>query len=163
MLRCQGGNDDDKIGYSSSNIDIEDAAAAVIQLLHVNTTNLHISCGAKFGCDYLLYDGPRSERHAFAGLHIVPQQDDSNSSDTAVNAYSLTSYVRCLNSAGKLALLATTRKVNSCPASSDGKLIGNTCFINVSIVDLRLEKIVETTFKKPIKSMEERLKNLSKR
>jgi hypothetical protein len=42
----------------------------VCSLLHTRT-NLHISCGAKFGCDFLLYDGPRHERHAFAGLRVI--------------------------------------------------------------------------------------------
>lgn len=31
---------------------------------------LHVSDGAKFGADLLLYDGPRDKRHAFAGLRV---------------------------------------------------------------------------------------------
>lgn len=117
--------------------------AAVLQLLYTNT-NLHIACGAKFGCEYLVYDGPRKERHAFAGLRILPHEKRIPS------PYSMSAYVRCLNTAGKLALLATVR-----PDATAGTL-------HVAIIDLTLVKIVETTFKKPIKTMEQRLKNLDK-
>lgn len=117
--------------------------AAIIQLLHEGT-GLHIACGAKFGCEYLLYDGPRSERHAFAGIRFGQFAD----------AYDLSGYVRCLNTAGKLALLAT--------ASKDINDSGEVRY-RVAIVDLALVKIVETTFKKPKKTMEQRLKNLNKK
>lgn len=95
----------------------------VIEMLYKDT-NIHISCGAKFGCDYLLYDGPRNERHAFAGLRIItfptnqqPLSIMKNKNNKKYNKrcllfpqqtpYELSGYVRCLNTAGKLALLAT--------------------------------------------------------
>lgn len=119
-----------------------DEVTAIIQLLH-DGTSLHIACGAKFGCEYLLYDGPRSERHAFAGVRFGLFPD----------AYELSGYVRCLNTAGKLALLAAAKKeIND----------SGTILYRVAIVDLALVKIVETTFKKPKKTMEQRLQNLSK-
>ena len=38
---------------------------------HLNQySNLHLACGALFGCDFLLYDGRREERHSFAGLRV---------------------------------------------------------------------------------------------
>jgi hypothetical protein len=125
-----------------SSLPNDDVAVAIIQLLHAGTS-LHIACGAKFGCDYLLYDGLRSERHAFAGVRfgLFP------------NAYEMSGYVRCLNTAGKLALLAA--------AQQDTTEAGEV-FYRVAIVDLALVKIVETTFKKPKKTMEQRLQNLSK-
>jgi tRNA splicing endonuclease len=79
---------------------------------------LHVGCGAKFGSDVLLYDGPRHSRHAFAGLRLVRPDED------ALRAYDLAGYVRCLNTAGKLALLATV--VDS---------------QRVAIIDLALEKV----------------------
>ena len=98
--------------------------AIVVDILH-NQTNTHVSCGAKFGCDYLLYDGPRSERHAFAGMRVV-----EDGVDDIPTAYNIAGYVRCLNTAGKLALLA--------------KVVRNhvTKAVSVVIVDLALEKIL---------------------
>ena len=122
-------------------------AAAIIQLLH-NGTNLHLACGAKFGCDYLIYDGPRQDRHAFAGLRILPtRQRDVLPTPTA---YDLSGYVRCLNTAGKLALLATV--VRDHQGSNQ-----------VAIVDLALVKIADTTSSRPRKSMEQRFQNLAKK
>jgi hypothetical protein len=112
-------------------------------------SNLHISCGAKVGCDFLLYDGPREERHAFAGLRIL--------TTNAVNIthqeqwqlpipspYDLAGFVRCLNTAGKLALLATVIRSN--PISNDDVDTNSTgcCrrgnVVKVAFVDLVLEK-----------------------
>lgn len=92
----------------------------VCSLLH-SRTNLHISCGAKFGCDFLLYDGPRHERHAFAGLRVIPEGERPC-------AYDLHGYVRCLNTAGKLSLLAKVDRHGDCA--------------KVAFVDLALEKIL---------------------
>jgi hypothetical protein len=107
---------------------------AVVQLLH-RGTNLHLSCGAKFGCDFLVYDGSRNERHAFAGLRVL--HCDSNDVDDVglplPTAYDMAGYVRCLNTAGKLSLLATVVK--------DEK----TNTRRVAIVDLALEKILQTS------------------
>ena len=92
----------------------------VCSLLH-SRTNLHISCGSKFGCDFLLYDGPRQERHAFAGLRVIPDGETPR-------AYDLHGYVRCLNTAGKLSLLARVIREGNCA--------------KVAFVDLALEKIL---------------------
>jgi hypothetical protein len=105
--------------------------AAVAQALSEGT-NLHLSCGAKFGCDLLLYDGPRHERHAFAGLRVVRSDDgdDKTLQFPLPTAYNMAGYVRCLNTAGKLALLGTVVK-----DSTSGILL------RVAIVDLALEKV----------------------
>ena len=94
---------------------LDPANVAIIDLLY-HHTKLHVSCGVKFGCDYLLYDGPRHERHAFAGLRVL---------SGPCNPYDLAGYVRGLNTAGKLALVAKVE--------ADGK---------VALVDLALEKIL---------------------
>lgn len=98
----------------------------VVSVLH-RQSNLHVSCGAKFGCDFLLYDGRRDERHAFAGLRIV----ERNSSQLPTpSPYDLTGFVRCLNTAGKLALVATVDRDESGVA-------------RIAFVDLALEKILQ--------------------
>ena len=113
----------------------------IYHLLHRYST-LHISCGAKFGCDLLLYDGPRHERHAFAGLRVY-------SNLNVPTAYDLASYARCLHTAGKLALLATVqRRESKC---------------HVAFVDLVLEKIANTTSARVPKGRRQDIsKNLSK-
>jgi hypothetical protein len=108
-------------------------------------TPFYVSCGAKFGCDFLLYDGPRDERHAFAGLRIFssPSRPARNNtqgiepiSETPElplpTAYTMAGYVRCLNTAGKLALIATVVRDRD-----DTKSLYRICF-----VDLALEKIL---------------------
>lgn len=132
--------------------------AAIVQLLHQGS-HLHLSCGAKFGCDYLLYDGPRQERHAFAGLRVVLQSyRERSSNDTGneesnafptLSAYDLAGYVRCLNNAGKLALLATV--VQDGPVS------------RVAIIDLALKKVIPTSSKRSNKTLEHRYKTLAKK
>jgi tRNA intron endonuclease, catalytic C-terminal domain len=94
---------------------LDSANVVIIDLLY-HHSKLHVSCGVKFGCDYLLYDGPRHERHAFAGLRVL---------SGPCNPYDLAGYVRGLNTAGKLALVAKVE--------ADGK---------VALVDLALEKIL---------------------
>jgi hypothetical protein len=129
--------------------------AAVVQLLH-RGTNLHLSCGAKFGCDFLLYDGSRNERHAFAGLRVLHcENNDSNSNDAAglplPTAYDMAGYVRCLNTAGKLSLLATVVK--------DEK----TNTRRVALVDLALEKILQTSSRRSNKkTLADRKRTLAK-
>ena len=124
-----------------------DEDIALVYKLLYRQTNLHIACGSKFGCDLLLYDGSREERHAFAGLRVCSCTVGDNSaldeSAEVVNAtdgsvvslplpssYDLAGYVRCLNTAGKLALLATVvrREGHTKP--------------KVAIVDLALEKVL---------------------
>mmetsp|Transcript_38016 Transcript_38016/g.79016 ORF Transcript_38016/g.79016 Transcript_38016/m.79016 type:complete len:508 (-) Transcript_38016:78-1601(-) len=147
----------------------------VVAWLHA-CPQLHLSCGAKFGCDLLLYDGPRSERHAFAGLRVVVVEDDqgkehdeeSNATPTQFplpRAYDLAGYVRCLNTAGKLALLAT---VVPQPHSDEESP-------RVAVLDLALEKIPthesdrnsnqrkhRKRKQRPPKTLEDRLQNLAK-
>ena len=130
--------------------------AAVVQLLH-RGTNLHLSCGAKFGCDFLLYDGSRNERHAFAGLrvlHFDSNNDKNNNDATALplpTAYDMAGYVRCLNTAGKLSLLATVVK--------DEK----TNTRRVALVDLALEKILQTSSRRSNKkTIADRKRTLAK-
>jgi hypothetical protein len=101
----------------------DDVLSLVFEYIY-RETPYYVSCGAKFGCDFLLYDGPREERHAFAGLRVLspsPLPPQHQGCSTIVEttktkaysilpiptAYSLTSFVRCLNTAGKLSLLAT--------------------------------------------------------
>jgi len=43
----------------------------IFECLYQRFPKLHLSCGIKFGCDYLLYDGSRNHRHGFAGLMVV--------------------------------------------------------------------------------------------
>jgi len=134
---------------SSSLLQHDDILSIVFEYLH-RETNFYVSCGAKFGADYLVYDGPRDERHAFAGLRVLSRFTNSMTLSTAIatsssllstdkdltissetdlplpTAYSLTSFVRCLNTAGKLALLATVEEVevivpdNEIPKGSSG-------------------------------------------
>jgi len=131
--------------------------AAVVQALHTGT-HLHISCGAKFGCDYLLYDGTRQERHAFAGLRVV--ETTTQTAFPLPSAYDLAGYVRCLNTAGKLALLATVIRNDESTTGGGG---GGSGLCRVAIVDLALEKIAPTTSRRPRKTMEQRIQNLAKK
>ena len=112
----------------------DEDAYLIFQHLHQHSTNLHIACGALFGCDFLLYDGHRDERHSFAGLRIYccnsrRSVKDSTSGDgeeeekdevkknrdgihydqllPIPSAYDMAGFVRTMNSARKIALLAT--------------------------------------------------------
>jgi hypothetical protein len=118
---------------SSSILQHDDILSIVFEYLH-RETPFHLSCGAKFGSDMLLYDGIRETRHAFAGLRVLSRFTNSMTSSSSLlsttdkdlntssssslelqlplpTAFSLTSFVRCLNTAGKLALLATVEEV----------------------------------------------------
>jgi hypothetical protein len=109
--------------------------AAVTEVIYRNTA-LHVSCGAKFGCDLLLYDGPRKDRHAFAGLRLVVLGNTPASTAEmpfpVPSPYAVAGYVRCLNTAGKLALLALVRRRKQPD--------GSTRF-HVAIVDLKLQHV----------------------
>jgi hypothetical protein len=151
--------------------------AAVVQLLH-SRTRLHVSCGAKFGCDYLLYQGSRNDHHAFAGLRVlVPAISDACGSAAGDNGaaesdaedgttsrsdpvlerlplptpYDMAGYVRGLNTAGKLALLATAVLVGGDDADHQYKSReGHSDPIptyRVAVVDLALKKVRATTFR----------------
>jgi tRNA splicing endonuclease len=109
-----------------------DVATAVVFEYLFKETSYHVSCGAKFGSDFLVYDGPRSQRHAFAGLRVLlPTKDTQNL--PLPSAYEMAGYVRCLNTAGKLALLATVVEERT----EDGPPI-----YRVAFVDMALEKIL---------------------
>jgi hypothetical protein len=116
--------------------------AIVCAVLHSRSKDLQISCGSKFGCDLLLYDGPRDQRHAFAGLRIL-------SAERLPRSYDLHGYVRCLNTAGKLSLLAKVDR------SDDGSAA------RVAFVDLALEKIL-TAPRHAKRSLKEARRDVSK-
>jgi hypothetical protein len=123
--------------------------AAVTEVLYRNTA-LHVSCGAKFGCDLLLYDGPRKNRHAFAGLRLVVLGNKPASTAFPLpSSYAVAGYVRCLNTAGKLALLSLVRR----QTQPDG----STRF-HVAIVDLKLQRVDGTNRK----GTDERLEKLTR-
>ncbi|GAX26220.1 hypothetical protein FisN_16Lh046 [Fistulifera solaris] len=103
-----------------SSADLE--RAAVIQALHAGTS-LHVSCGAKFGSDYLLYEAPRDECHAFAGLRVL--------SSKFPTAYDMTGYVRCLHTAAKLALLAKVE-----PRSEQGTVVYHVAFVELALIKI---------------------------
>ena len=118
---------------SSASSNYDEDAYLIFQHLHQHSTNLHIACGALFGCDFLLYDGHRDERHSFAGLRIyccnsrrsvkdstsgdgeeekdeVKKNRDGIHNDQLLpipSAYDMAGFVRTMNSARKIALLAT--------------------------------------------------------
>jgi hypothetical protein len=135
----------------------------------------------------LFYDGSRSDRHAFAGLRIVPISATTATATTIVNPmectdtsilyqeneheevnkdskaggvvnfplptpYDLTGFVRALNTAGKLALIALVMKVEGVAGGSTSDAPTATATGNnvtdkndeyrVAIVDLVLEKVL---------------------
>ena len=152
----------------------DDILSIVFEYIH-RQTPFHISCGAKFGSDFLVYDGPRDERHAFAGLRVLsgstnlmttasastqpsPENDPSNPKKLSngggiqlplPSAYSLTGFVRCLNTAGKLALLATVDEVLDCDDGdkkeelASGSLGAKKKRYRVAFVDVALEKVLD--------------------
>jgi hypothetical protein len=103
----------------------------VFEYFYKSCTDYYVSCGAKFGCDFLIYDGPREERHAFAGIRVHPATNEKLPIPTT---YSLAGLVRCLNTAGKFALLATM--------VSDYDKDTDLTTYRVAIVDVALEKIL---------------------
>ena len=109
----------------------ESDATMVAHILY-HGTDLHLSCGAKFGSDLLLYERPRDECHSFAGLRIVHSQSEEQLH--LPSPYDLSGYVRGLNTAGKLAMLAT--------------VIHDESQSRVAIVDLVLHKVMQTTFRR---------------
>lgn len=111
----------------SSEIDRD--LAAVVQVLH-GGTNLHIACGAKFGCDFLLYNKSRNECHAFAGLKVLRCSD--RMSMPIPTTYNITGYVRCLNTAAKLALLAFVQSRRT----SDGEEIFHVAFVELPLLKI---------------------------
>lgn len=122
---------------------------AVAQVL-LSGSNINMSCGASFGCDLLLYDGNRCQRHAFAGLRVLYQPNDMEF--PLPTAYNMAGYVRGLNSAGKLALLAF-----AVPDEPDGESF------RVAIVDLALVKLTTRGNQRTREStLKRRFENLAK-
>eukprot|EP00980_Cylindrotheca_fusiformis_P001672 scaffold381_cov138-Cylindrotheca_fusiformis.AAC.8 len=108
--------------------ELDTDASLVFEYLH-RRTDYFVSCGAKFGSDFLVYDGPREERHAFAGLRVLEAKDGKLPTPSA---YSLSGYVRCLNTAGKFALLVTVMKETDLEIPR----------YRVAFVDMALEKVL---------------------
>lgn len=129
-----------------------DLDASIVFEYLFRESNYYVSCGAKFGCDFLIYDGPREERHAFAGLRILQAKGE----DLPIqSAFSLSGFVRCLNTAGKFALLGTVVR--------DRK--GGMPSYRLAFVDIALEKVLTApTHKKRARTQKRRdiAKNLSK-
>ena len=108
---------------------------AYLVFRHLNQySNLHISSGEIFGCDFLLYDGKREDRHSFAGLRVYTCNKKKNDSllYPIPSAYDMSGFVRSMNTARKLALIATVVKDEE-EGGTD----------RVLIVDLALEKILD--------------------
>jgi tRNA splicing endonuclease len=139
------------MGKFCSNVNdttVEDDHCIIFNQLY--DRNLHISCGAKFGCDFLLYDGPREQRHAFAGLRILTpntlnSEDQEQSQLPIPSPYDVAGFVRCLNTAGKLALLATVIRSNPVCKYDENDGDTTTCgsrenVVKVVFVELVLEK-----------------------
>ena len=103
-------------------------ASLIFEFLYNESSKFYMSCGAKFGSDFLIYDGPREERHAFAGMRIL----SANKGLPIPTSYAMAGYVRCLNKAGKLALMATVlhEEVDGVPLHK------------ILLVDVALEKIL---------------------
>jgi len=186
----------------------------VFQQLHqMSDNNIHISCGSKFGSDFLLYNGNREEQHAFAGLRVISSNENNNNNNNdddddddddddakkesyskiqgneilqklkigledlnhekdpkrtkdeqssihpyhecvfpIPSAYDLAGYVRGLNTAGKLALLATvipitstspnTNNISKNDNDDDKEDTKENVDYHVVFVDLALEKIL---------------------
>jgi hypothetical protein len=77
-----------------------------------------------------VYDGRREEKHSFAGLRVYHVRDGS-SELPAPSAYDLHGFVRAMNTARKLALIATVR------SSSDEPHVAR-----IAVVDVALEAIL---------------------
>jgi len=107
----------------------------IFRHLHQHS-KLHISCGVVFGCDFLLYDGKRDERHSFAGLRIYSSNDNhKNKEEEGIQfpiqtAYDMMGFVRSMNTARKIALIATVVRGRGDATP------------RVLIVDLALEKVL---------------------
>jgi len=115
-------------------------------------TNFHISCGAIFGCDFLLYDGKREDRHSFAGIRLYSAKrtnvnEEGGCMDFPIpTAFDIMGYVRAMNTARKLALVATVIHPETSSLSGFARQNGP----KIALVDLVLEKVleVETHLKK---------------
>jgi hypothetical protein len=150
---------------SPTNMDVD--SALVFEYLH-QQTGFYVSCGAKFGSDFLVYDGPREERHAFAGMRVLSSNSTRTGASTSTSlplptAYSLAGYVRCLNTAGKLAILATIVRDD---VTDDADANNREILYRIAFVDVALEKILSApTHQKRARTRKRRdvAKNLAKK
>ena len=127
-------------------------ACIIFKYLHTTYPKLHIACGAVFGCDFLLYDGKRDATHSFAGLGVYscPIRSKSNITEEdevlllqqqlpIPTAYDMTGFTRTMNTARKIALVATVvRETTREDEGSDDITVTN----RVAIVDLTLKKVL---------------------
>ena len=135
-------------------------ACIIFKYLHTTYPNLHIACGAVFGCDFLLYDGKRDATHSFAGLRVYSfHNSSSHTTTTSKNnvteedkvlplqqqlpiptAYDMTGFTRTMNTARKIALVATVVRETTTreDEGSDDVTVTN----RVAIVDLTLKKVL---------------------
>ncbi|KAL3788484.1 hypothetical protein ACHAW5_002543 [Stephanodiscus triporus] len=126
----------------------------------IRHSGLHVACGAAFGCDFLLYDGRREDRHSFAGLRVYGSvrshrggdyydevschiDADSTSEWGGVvrfpmpSAYDLAGFVRTMNTARKIALVAMVAR-----GGRGGRCGDKSNIATIAFVDLALEKVL---------------------
>ena len=133
-------------------------ACIIVKYLHTTYPKLHIACGAVFGCDFLLYNGKRDATHSFAGLRVYSSHNSSHTTTRSKNniteedevlplqqqlpiptAYDMTGFTRTMNTARKIALVATVvRETTRDVSGSDDITVTN----RVAIVDLTLKKVL---------------------
>jgi len=159
-------------------IDQDVSLRAVFETLRTIHPSLHIGCGAKFGSDYLLYDGPREDRHAFAGLRVmhppslqrVKKELKKNNDIRKLYSppvlpipcpYEMAGFVRGLNTAGKLALVATVIPEFEMVNVKKGDYRCKKGRFKVAFVDLALEKILNAHTHKRKRGQQERRKDIS--
>jgi len=112
---------------------------------------MHIGDGSKFGGDYLIYDGDREERHAMGCLRVY--RTTSGGRFPNLNPHDVTSFVRTMNTVGKIAIVAI---VDLDEETGEGRF---------GYVDLVLEKVLENRAHKRRGEKEKRkdmTKNLEK-
>ena len=170
-------------------INYDTSLKIVYEYLFRQYPTMHLACGAKFGCDFLLYDDCRKKRHAFAGLRVLEASHHQciymhkcNGKEVQFSIptpYDLAAYVRTLNKAGKLAILGMVireskpRKshhqshvaANRPEVSTDSDKSDD--MYRVLFIDLALEKILsapthQRKYKKPSQKRKEIGQNLSK-
>ena len=157
----------------------DDDTYAIVSHLH-NHSNIHITCGASFGCDYLLYDGRRTERHSFAGLRVYHCRGGVNKKKNGIataatttatttngdggggndlelpmpSAYDMTGFVRTMNTARKIALIAMV-----VPIEDDGQHAGSDDINNDGTKDGVAEE--DATMTTPMKSSSSNIRRIA--
>ncbi|GMH77030.1 hypothetical protein TrST_g5408 [Triparma strigata] len=140
------------------------ATTLAVAYANLQGMGLHVSCGAKFGADFLIYDGPRDGRHAFGGVRCYGYRKvvgvENEGDVKPPRAQDLAGFVRGLNTVGKIGLLAF---VEEQVERREGAVV--TVGYRVGYVDLVLEKILTAETHKKRGRTEKRKdmsKNLSK-